>query len=223
MAGKSRSLGSLLVNVGADTRALDSGLKSATDSVKQFGNKTASTANKAQGSFQKMGRGGSTLADGLAGISRFVPGVGGLLSAGAIGSLAFGSIQKGFQEAAEVSPGVLTIKARREQFRFQKALERGEKNPRLAELISGGGGSSVGNGFMNVLDQVDQNQREGDFFGYLGRSLPIGQIISFFQGFQEEQTAATAENGSPIDQSRLERNRLELSEPRPVQGTGGGN
>lgn len=224
MAGKSRSLGSLLVNVGADTRALDSGLKSATENVRQFGNKTSSTARKAEGSFQKMGRGGFALSEGLSRLGGFLPGLTGFLSAGAIGSLAFDSIQKGFQEAAEVSPAVLTIKARREQFRFEKALKRGEENPRLAELLSGGFMSSVGGGFMNVIDQIDQDRREGDLLGYLGRNLPIGQLLSFIQGFQEEQTAAAGEGTSlPIDQARLERNRLELFGPKPVQGTGGTN
>lgn len=224
MAGKSRSLGSLLVSVGADTRALDAGLKSATENVKQFGNRTSSTARKAEGSFQKMGRGGFALSEGLSRLGGFLPGLTGFLSASAIGSMAFGSIQKGFQEAAEVSPAVLTIKAKREQFRFEKALKRGEENPRLAELLSGGFMSGLEGGFMNVIDEIDQDRREGDLLGYLGRSLPIGQLLSFIQGARDENTAALEEvNLLPIDQARLERNRLELSGPKPVQGTGGAN
>ncbi len=57
MAGKSRSLGSLLVNVGADTRALETGLKSATSSVNQFGTRTAATTKKARAGFNNVGTG----------------------------------------------------------------------------------------------------------------------------------------------------------------------
>jgi len=224
MAGKSRSLGSLLVNVGADTRALDEGLKSATRNVKQFGNTTSSTARRSEGSLKKISRGGFNISESFAGIGRALPGIGGLFGIGAIGSLAFDSIQKGFSDAAEVSPSVATIRARREQFKFKKALERGEKNPELAEALAGGGWSSVQAGFMNVVDVMDKNQREQDFLGYLGSSLPIGQIVSFFQGFMEEQSAAAGEGGFlPIDRTRLERNRLELFGPSPVAVTGSGS
>lgn len=89
MAGKSRSLGSLLVNVGADTRALESGLKSATSSVNQFGTRTAATTKKARSNFSNVGTGamgmGASLAAraGAAGMAALAPvlGVGALMGA----------------------------------------------------------------------------------------------------------------------------------------------
>lgn len=90
MAGKSRSLGSLLVNVGADTRALETGLKSATSSVNQFGTRTAATTKKARANFSNVGTGamgmGATLAAraGAAGMAALAPVLGlGALMGGA--------------------------------------------------------------------------------------------------------------------------------------------
>lgn len=89
MAGKSRSLGSLLVNVGADTRALETGLKSATSSVNQFGTRTAATTKKARSNFSNVGTGamgmGASIAAraGAAGMAALAPvlGVGALMGA----------------------------------------------------------------------------------------------------------------------------------------------
>jgi hypothetical protein len=87
MAGKSRSLGSLLVNVGADTRALDAGLKSATSQVNQFGNRTAATTRKASSNFKNVGGaamgigGGLAARAGAAGLAALGP----ALAVGAIG------------------------------------------------------------------------------------------------------------------------------------------
>lgn len=224
MAGKTRSLGSLLVNVGADTRALETGLKSATQDVSTFGNRTQATARRAEGALTKMGRGGFQISQGFSGLGKFLPGLGGMFGAGALASMAFSSVQQGFQEAAAVSPSVATIQARREQFRFKKALERGENDPVTSELMAGGFESSVSGGFSNVFDEAGKNQREGDFLGYLFSNLPIGIISNFISGFIDEQTAAQGDNSFlPIDQARLERNRLELFGPAPVAGTGNGS
>jgi len=171
-----------------------------------------------------MGRGGFAISQGFAGLGKFLPGVAGMFGAGAIASMAFGSVQKGFQEAASVSPAVMTIQARREQFRFVKALERGEKDPVTAELLSGGFQSNVSAGFSNVFDVAGQKQQQGDFFGYLFSNLPPGIISNFISGFMDEQNAAQGDNAFlTIDQARLDRNRLELFGPSPVAGTGSGS
>ena len=85
MAGKSRSLGSLLVNVGADTRALETGLKSATASVNEFGSRTAQTTRKARAGFNNM----STAALGVGASMAAATGLGGLM---ALGPLAAGGV-----------------------------------------------------------------------------------------------------------------------------------
>lgn len=66
MSGKSRSLGSLLVNVGADTRALESGLKQATSSVKEFGNKTGQVTRRSSRELERTGRAGAGMGAGIA-------------------------------------------------------------------------------------------------------------------------------------------------------------
>ena len=66
MSGKSRSLGSLLVNVGADTRALNSGLQQATNSVKEFGNKTGQVTRKSSRELERTGRAGAGMGAGIA-------------------------------------------------------------------------------------------------------------------------------------------------------------
>ena len=78
MAGKSRSQGALLVHVGADTRAHDAGLKSATSQVTQFGNRTAATTRKARSGFNNMG----AAAMGAGASIAAATGLGGLLALG---------------------------------------------------------------------------------------------------------------------------------------------
>ena len=85
MSGKSRSLGSLLVNVGADTRALDSGLKQATASVTEFGNKTSQVTRKSSAGLQKTGRASAGMGAGIAaGMSRLLPALGPIAAAGSM-------------------------------------------------------------------------------------------------------------------------------------------
>lgn len=225
MAGKSRSLGSLLVNVGADTRALETGLKSATQDVSTFGNKTQSTARKAEGSLTKMGRGGFAISQGFSGLGKILPALGGAFGIGSIAGMAMGSIREAADEAAAVSPAIAAIRARREQFKFKKALARGEKNPRATELMAGGFSSNIGSGFANVFDVI-AGVEEGGYLGNLPGNLAplfLGGMENFLRGFLESQEAAEDGGFLPIDQARLDRNRLELFGPAPVAGTGSGS
>ena len=131
MAGKSRSLGSLLVNVGADTRALETGLKSATSSVNEFGTRTAATTKKARSNFSNVGTGamgiGATLASraGAAGMAALAPvlGVGALM--GATNSLT---------SPASDSPRNMMRKFKLEQRKMQIQMMGGPRGDFISDL-----------------------------------------------------------------------------------------
>jgi len=131
MAGKSRSLGSLLVNVGADTRALETGLKSATSSVNQFGTRTAATTKKARSNFSNVGTGamgiGATLAAraGAAGMAALAPvlGIGALM--GGVNSLT---------SPASDSPRNMMRKLQLEQRKMQIRMMGGSRGDFISDL-----------------------------------------------------------------------------------------
>ena len=223
MAGKSRSLGSLLVNVGADTRALESGLQSATKDVSNFGNKTASTARKTEGQFQKMSRGGAAVADGLASAARFVPGIGGLLGAGAVGGFAMGAINKSFSEMARHSPEVQLIQARREEFSMHRGMIRGRQNPVAAELAAGGLFESLQAGAMSEFHSVFDPLMRGNVGGAVANFFnPFSRTFEFMRGATEEQRFATEDMGLfDVDQVKAEESRRRLTSATGVQRGGG--
>lgn len=116
MAGKKRTLGSLLVQVGADTRGLNQAMESASKRMKQFSAQARMTGQRARASFGGMGTAAmgaasriSTIGLGAVGgragaaLGLGVPG----LAIGAAGAGAYSALRG----AARFSPAAVQMKA----------------------------------------------------------------------------------------------------------------
>jgi len=152
MAGKSRSLGSLLVNVGADTRALETGLKSATTQVTQFGNRTASTTKKAAAGFNNM----NTAALGVGASVAAATGLGGLM---ALGPAAAAGVSMRMLNS-------LTSMSQDSPFNMMRKLKLEQRKMKF-QMMSGPGGEAISNlnYYTNPGNLIDE--AKVGFFEYL--------------------------------------------------------
>jgi len=169
MAGKSRSLGSLLVNVGADTRALETGLHSATASVNQFGARTAATTKKARAGFNNM----STAALGVGASMAAATGLGGLMALGpaAAGGVAMRGLNSISSPMADSLPNMMRkLKLEQRAMRFQ--------------FMGGPAGDALSNMnyFTNPGNLIEEAKIGGlEFFSGIGKNnvfKMLGDVMS---------------------------------------------
>ena len=138
MAGK-RSVGSILVNVGADTRGLTQGLAQARKQVGSFGNQVGKAARQSRSAFSGMG----TSAGAMLGRMRALPMIGGALSVGGLAAGGGALARSIAQDSAQYSPGVMMMHERMKMLQMKSGRQWGKQAPTAAFLASGGIGCVV--------------------------------------------------------------------------------
>ena len=131
----SRSVGQLLVNVGANTRPLTAGLRQAQRQVSAFGQQVGKSARASRTAFAGICAGATQ----MLGRMRGLPVVGGMLSAGGALSAAAGAVTGAASQAAQHSPQVKILQQRLQMMEMKQGRELGKRAPMASFLLSGGG------------------------------------------------------------------------------------
>ena len=183
MAGK-RSIGSLLVQVGADTRQLNSAMGEAETKVRQFGSSVKRQATGARAQFAGMGNSASAALSRMGALGR-VPALlsgGTAAAAGAAAFAGFRAVQKSAMDAHQFSPASVKLEAFLQAEKVRLDSEFGNRFPMMTALFNNMGAAvenQTKKAVLNVAENDTQLAALGNVaMGYLTQSAlgPVGAI-----------------------------------------------
>jgi len=197
MAGK-RSIGSLLVQVGADTRQLNSAMGEAETKVRQFGSSVKRQATGARAQFAGMGNSASAALSRMGALGR-VPALlsgGTAAAAGAAAFAGFRAVQKSAMDAHQFSPASVKLEAFLQAEKVRLDSEFGKRFPLTTAVLN-----NMGAAFENQTKKAVLGVAENDAqltglanfaigtlvpAGLAGAAAPILQLVGLVQFIRDK-------------------------------------
>ena len=185
MAGK-RSIGSLLVQVGADTRQLNSAMGEAETKVRQFGSSVKRQATGARAQFAGMGNSASAALSRMGALGR-VPALlsgGTAAAAGAAAFAGFRAVQKSAMDAHQFSPASVKLEAFLEAEKVRLDSEFGKRFP-LATAVLNNMGAAFENQTKKAVLGVAENDTQLAAIGKIAVGTLTQSMMGPIAGIQQ--------------------------------------